>query len=254
MVAYRSPREWEIMREAGRVVAHALRAARDAAGAGVQLRELDAIAAKTIAAMGAEPAFLHYHPSWAPAPYPATIGVSVNDVAVHGVPDGRTLRAGDLVSLNCGASVRGYHGDAAVTFTVGAPSAADRRLIEVAEECLARAIARAVPGNRLGDVAHAVESTARAAGFGVVEGSGGHGIGTAMHEEPQVANTGRPGRGLRIRPGLTIAIEPMISAGRDGSRVLADGWSVATRDGSRAAHVEHSVAVTEDGPVVLTLP
>ncbi|WP_019632692.1 type I methionyl aminopeptidase [Actinomadura atramentaria] len=255
MVTYRSPREWEIMREAGRVVAHALRAARDAAAPGVPARELDAAAARTIASMGAESNFLHYHPSWAPTPYPATACVSVNDVVVHGLPGDRPLREGDLVSVDCGAVLRGYHGDAAITFAVGEPSAADQRLMDVTERALERAIAQAVPGNRVGDIAHAVESTARAAGFGIVEGSGGHGIGTAMHEDPPVPNTGRPGRGLRLRPGLTIAIEPMVCAGAGGDgRTLADGWSVATADGSRAAHFEHSVAVTEDGPVVLTLP
>ena len=255
MVTYRDPRELEIMREAGRVVALTLAAVRDAAGPGVPLAELDTVAARTIKEMGARPSFLHYHPTWSPTPYPASICVSVNEVIVHGIPDGRVLREGDLVSVDCGAELRGYHGDAAVTFAVGEADEAGRRLMDTTRLALERAIEAARPGARLGDIGHAVERTAREAGFGILEGCTGHGIGTAMHEAPDVPNVGRPGRGMVLREGLAIAIEPMFEeGGRDDAVGLDDGWSIATADGSRAAHFEHSIAVTADGPVILTLP
>ncbi|MQY06118.1 Methionine aminopeptidase 1 [Actinomadura sp. RB68] len=243
------------MREAGRVVAHALAAVQEAAEPGVSLLELDAVAARVIAKMDARPSFLGYHPGWAPIPYPGVVCLSVNDVVVHGLPDGRVLREGDLLSADCGAEVGGYHGDAAVTFAVGAADEAGKRLVDTTRLALERAIEAARPGGRMGDIAHAVERTAREAGYGVLEGCGGHGIGTAMHEDPPVPNTGRAGRGLRLREGLAIAIEPMFhEGGRDEAWTMDDGWSIATADGSRAAHFEHSLAITADGPVVLTLP
>jgi methionyl aminopeptidase len=255
MVSYRSPREWELMREAGRVVARTLQAVRDAAEPGISLAELDAVAARSIKEMNAKPSFLHYHPKWSPTPYPATVCVSVNEVIVHGIPDGSVLREGDLVSVDCGAHVGGYHGDAAITFAVGTVDAAGQRLMDVTRQALERAIEAARPGARLGDIGHAVERTARLAGYGILDGCTGHGIGTAMHEEPDVPNRGRPGRGLVLREGLTIAIEPMlIEGGHDDAVVLRDGWSIATADRSRAAHFEHSIAITEDGPLILTLP
>lgn len=253
MVSYKDSRELAAMREAGRVVAVTLERLAAAAEPGISLRELDAIAARCIKEHRARPSFLHYHPLFAPTPYPATVCLSVNEAVVHGIPDGRVLREGDLLSIDCGAHVRGYHGDAAITVPVGWVDPGGLRLMEVTRRALADAIAQAVPGARLGDVSYAVERAARTAGYGILAGCGGHGIGTAMHEDPSVPNTGRPGRGLRLREGLTIAIEPMFhEGGRDEGRTLADGWTIATADGSRAAHFEHSIVITADGPEILT--
>jgi methionyl aminopeptidase len=255
MVAYKTPRELAIMREAGRVVARTLERVAEAAAPGVPLAELDAIGARTIKELDAKPSFLHYHPSWAPMPYPGTLCLSVNDVVVHGIPDGRTLNPGDILSIDCGAVVGGFHGDAAITIPIGTVDAAATRLMDVTRQALHNGIEAAVAGNRIGDISHAVESVARAAGYGLLQGCTGHGIGTAMHEDPAVPNTGRPRRGLRLREGLTIAIEPMlIEGGHDDGRNQRDGWAIATADGSRAAHFEHSIAVTPDGPVILTAP
>ncbi|RKS68444.1 methionine aminopeptidase type I [Actinomadura pelletieri DSM 43383] len=255
MVTYRTPREWERMRDAGRVVARVLASVRDAAEPGVPFGELDVVAARVLKEHGATSPFLHYKPAWAPVPYPANICVSVNEVVVHGIPRGGVLRDGDVVSVDAGARVGGYCGDSAITFMVGRSDEAGLRLIETARLALERGIAAALPGNRMGDVAAAIEGTVRAGGYGIAEGSGGHGIGTEMHEDPPVPNKGRRGRGLKLREGLTIAIEPMVTeGGKDETGLLADGWSVVTVDGSRAAHVEHSVAVTGDGPVILTAP
>lgn len=241
------------MRDAGRVVARILRDVSKTAEAGVALRELDAVAGRVLKEEQATSPFLHYKPTWAPGPYPANICVSVNEVVVHGIPDGRVLQDGDLVTVDAGARLGGYCGDAAVSFMVGAGDEAGRRLVETTRVALERAIAQAVPGNRLGDVSSAVEETARNAGYGIADGSGGHGIGTEMHEDPPVPNTGRRGRGMRLREGLTIAIEPLVTeGGTDATVTLDDGWAVATRDGSRAAHFEHTIAITGDGPVVLT--
>ncbi|ACY99903.1 MULTISPECIES: type I methionyl aminopeptidase [Thermomonospora] len=255
MVSYKSPRELSVMREAGRVVAITLERVAAAAEPGVTPAELDAIAARCIKEHGARPSFLHYRPRFAPTPYPAVLCLSVNEVVVHGIPDGRRLRKGDLLSIDCGAEVGGYHGDAAITISIGPPDAGAARLMEATKRALERGIEAARPGARIGDISHAVEQVGREAGYGILEGCGGHGIGTAMHEEPSVPNTGRPGRGLRLREGLTIAIEPMFhEGGDDHGYTLADGWSIVTSDGSRAAHFEHTVAITADGPVVLTVP
>jgi methionyl aminopeptidase len=253
MVTLKNQAEIDRMREAGRIVGTTLRRVADAVEAGVALAELDAIAAACIREHGARPSFLDYHPRSAPSPYPATLCLSVNDVVVHGIPDDRTLQDGDILSIDCGAEIGGFHGDAAVTVPVGEVDDAAHRLMTTTREALSAAIDAAVPGARLGDVSHAVERTVRP--YGLLEGWGGHGIGTAMHEDPHVPNTGRPGRGMRLREGLVIAIEPMlIEGGDDAGRTLADGWSIATSDGSRAAHFEHTVAVTADGPLVLTAP
>src|SRR5439155_9788899 len=241
------------MREAGHVVARTLAAVAGAVRPGVRLRDLDALAADTIAAQGAKPSFLGYHPSWTPTPYPGVLCLSVNDAIVHGIPDGRALREGDLLSIDCGASVDGYHGDAAITVPVGAVDEAGLRLADAAVRALAAGIAAARPGARLGDVSHAVEAVCRAGGYGIPDGLGGHGVGTAMHEDPSVPNAGRPHRGLPLREGLVIAIEPMLTeGGRSSHRTLADGWTVVTSDGSRASHAEHTIALTADGPLVLT--
>jgi methionyl aminopeptidase len=213
------------------------------------------LAADLIASAGAKPSFLDYHPSWAPMPYPGVLCLSVNDEIVHGIPDRRKLREGDLLSIDCGAYIDGLHGDAAISIGIGTLDAAGQRLIETADRALAAGIAAAQPGARIGDISHAIETVARDAGYGLPPDLGGHGIGTAMHEDPYVPNTGRANRGRPLHEGLVLAIEPMlIEGGRDLRRTLADGWTVATSDGSRASHAEHTIAITADGPVVLTLP
>jgi methionyl aminopeptidase len=243
------------MREAGRVVAHALAAVRAKAAEGISLAELDEVAHAVIRGAGARSPFLNYHPSFAPTPFPAVICASVNDVIVHGIPDDYRLRDGDLVSIDCGAELNGWTGDAAVSFVVGTPDPADLRLIEATERALAAGMAAAVPGARMGDVSSAIGRVARAAGYGVPSGFGGHGIGRKMHEDPHVPNDGRPGRGLRLRHGMTLAIEPMFMAGGGRDFLVApDGWALSTVDASRAAHSEHTIAITDDGPRILTLP
>jgi methionyl aminopeptidase len=251
MVTLRSQAEIDRMREAGQVVGETLRRVTDAVEPGVSLAELDAIAAACIKEHGARPSFLDYHPFWAPTPFPGVLCLSVDDVIVHGIPDNRLLKAGEILSIDCGAEVGGYHGDAAVTVPVGEVDDDARRLMDTTREALTAAITAAVPGGRMGDVGYAVEAIAGP--YGLLEGYGGHGVGTAMHEDPHVPNRGRPRRGLRLREGLVIAIEPMLTeSGVTEGRTLADGWSVATVDGSRAAHFEHTIAITADGPLILT--
>lgn len=245
----------DAMRAAGRVVAAALAAAREASAVGVRLRELDDAAAAAIADAGARSAFLGYHPNWAPAAFPGVVCVSVNDAVVHGIPTDIVLADGDLVSLDCGAHLDGWCGDAAISFVVGTAEPEDLSLIADTDEALARGISAAIAGNRMGDIGSAIGSFARARGRGVLADHGGHGIGRAMHEDPDVPNEGRAGRGMRLRPGLVLALEPMlIRGGADDYRHDEDGWTLRTLDGSRAAHSEHTVAITEDGPVVLTAP
>ncbi|MEU5808469.1 type I methionyl aminopeptidase [Streptomyces sp. NPDC047718] len=253
MVEIKTDQSIDEMRAAGRVVAQALAAVRDAARVGVSLLELDRVARGVLAEAGAASPFLGYRPHFAPVPFPGVICASVNDAIVHGIPDDRRLRDGDLVSIDCGARLGGWVGDAAVSFTVGRPRPADLRLIGTAEAALAAGVAAAVPGNRIGDIAHAVGSVCRDAGYGIPEDFGGHGIGRSMHEDPGVPNEGRPGRGMKLRPGMVLAIEPMVMAGgRDDYRCDGDGWTLRTVDGSRAAHAEHTVAITADGPSILT--
>jgi methionyl aminopeptidase len=255
MVEVKTPGEIDAMRAAGAVVAGALAAVRSAAAAGVRLTELDAVARDVLDAAGATSPFLGYQPSFAQAPFPAVICASVNDVALHGIPGAYRLADGDLVSIDCGAVLDGWAGDAAVSFTVGQARPADARLIATAQAALDAGIAAAVAGGRLGDVSAAVGTVVRAAGYGVSTDFGGHGVGRTMHEAPSVPNDGRAGRGLRLVPGLVFAIEPWFSAGGgDGYTIDADGWTLRSADGSRAVHVEHTVAVTEDGPRILTAP
>ncbi|MES4889500.1 type I methionyl aminopeptidase [Streptomyces sp. NPDC096012] len=243
----------DAMHAAGQVVGRALTAVREAAGVGVRLRELDEVAREVLREAGASSPFLGYRPSFAPVPFPAVICASVNDAIVHGIPTSDRLRDGDLVSIDCGAELDGWVGDSAISFVVGRPRPADLRLIETAERALAAGIEAAVAGNRIGDIAHAVGSVCRTAGYGIMGGFGGHGVGRRMHEEPEVPNEGRPGRGIPLRPGMVIAIEPMlIASGSDAYRTAGDGWTLRTIDGSRAAHVEHTVAITERGPRILT--
>ncbi|GLU50486.1 type I methionyl aminopeptidase [Nocardiopsis ansamitocini] len=255
MVELRTPGEIEAMRAAGRVVARALRAARDRAAVGVTLRELDEAAAQVITEEGAKPLFLDYHPAWAPTPFPGVICASVNDAVVHGIPTDDRLADGDLVSIDCGALLDGWSGDAAISFTVGTADPADTALVEAADGALWAGIAEARPGGRLGDISHAIGRAARKAGYALLADHGGHGIGRTMHEEPFVANDGKKGKGMRLRTGLVLALEPMLIAGGKGAyRHDPDGWTVRSAGGGRAAHVEHTVAVTEDGPLVLTEP
>ncbi|MFI8826200.1 type I methionyl aminopeptidase [Streptomyces sp. NPDC053431] len=253
MVEIKSDENLLLMREAGRVVAQALEAVREKAAPGVTLAELDRAAREVLAAAGAGSPFLGYRPDWAPVPFPAVVCLSVNDAIVHGVPDGTRLADGDLVSADCGAVLGGWVGDSAVSFTVGRARPEDTRLIDTAYEALEAGIAAAVVGNRVGDIAHAVGRVCRRAGYGIPDGLGGHGVGRTMHEGPDVPNEGRPGRGMPLRHGMVVAIEPMlIGGGRDDHYTARDGWTIRTIDGSRAAHTEHTVAITDDGPRVLT--
>lgn len=235
------------MREAGRITAAALRVVASAVRPGVTTAELDKLAEETIREAGALPAFKGYHG------FPATLCTSVNDQVVHGIPAARVLREGEILSVDCGAIVEGYYGDSAMTFPVGAVSAEARRLMDVTKESLEAGIARCMPGMRLYDISAAVQAVAERSGFGVVREYVGHGIGRSMHEDPQVPNYGKAGTGPTLKPGMVLAIEPMINAGRADVRSLDDGWTVVTADGSLSAHFEHTVAVTEAGPRVLTL-
>jgi methionyl aminopeptidase len=246
VITRKSAEEIDRMRRAGRLVGHTLSRVVEAVRPGVALLELDALAERVIREGGGIPSFLGYHG------FPATLCLSPNDWIVHGIPNGYVLQEGDILSVDCGAIVEGWHGDAAVTVPVGRVDEAARRLIETTERAMWAGIAQVRAGNRLSDIGHAVERAA-APGYGVVREYVGHGIGTRMHEEPQVPNYGRPGRGLRLEVGLTLAIEPMVNEGGPESRVLDDGWTVVTRDGSRSAHFEHTVAITPQGPEVLTL-
>jgi methionyl aminopeptidase len=254
VIALKAGSEIARMREAGLVVAEILWTVAAAAQPGVRLKELDRLAADIMRQRGAVPSFLGYQPAWAPRPYPGVVCLSINETIVHGIPDGRKLQDGDLLSIDCGVSVGAYHADSAITISVGRMSQQNRRLIETAEQALAAGIQAARPGAHLGDVSHAIEQVSRGASYGIPYAYGGHGIGRAMHEDPHVPNTGEPGGGLLLREGLVLALEPMLQAGgKDATRVLRDGWSLVTADGSRAAHAERTVAITADGPVVLTL-
>ncbi|MFI1364117.1 type I methionyl aminopeptidase [Streptomyces griseochromogenes] len=253
MVELKTDTSIDAMHAAGQVVGRALTAVREAAGVGVSLLELDEVARQVLREAGASSPFLGYRPSFAPTPFPAVICASVNDAIVHGIPTPHRLRDGDLVSIDCGAILDGWAGDSAISFTVGRARPADLRLIDTAERALAAGIEAAVVGNRIGDIAHAVGRACRTAGYGIPSGFGGHGIGRRMHEDPDVPNEGRPGRGLPLRHGMVLAIEPMlIASGKDGYYEAPDGWTLRTADGSRAAHAEHTVAITEDGPRILT--
>ncbi|MFH9090636.1 type I methionyl aminopeptidase [Streptomyces sp. NPDC017673] len=255
MVEIKTDAALDAMREAGRVVAHALAAVQKVADVGVSLRELDEVARSVLAEAGAGSPFLGYRPSFAPVAFPAVICTSVNDAVSHGIPTGYRLRDGDLVSIDCGAELDGWTGDAAISFTVGTPRPGDLDLIDATRQALDAGIAAAQVGGRIGDISHAIDTVARKAGCGMPADFGGHGIGRSMHEDPHVPNRGRPGRGFPLRHGLVLAIEPMLMAGgRNTYRTDGDGWTLRTTDGSRAAHFEHTVAITDQGPRVLTLP
>jgi methionyl aminopeptidase len=247
-IQIKTPEQFATMREAGLVVARTLDVVAAAVRPGVSTAELDAVAEREIRAAGATPSFLGYHG------YPATICTSVNEEIVHGIPTpARRLNEGDIISIDCGAIVGGWHGDAARTVGVGAISAEHAALLGGCEAALWHGLAQARPGGRLGDISHAVQTSIEQAGpYGVVEEYTGHGIGTAMHMDPPVPNYGQPGRGPRLRAGMALAIEPMVTLGSPETILLEDGWTVITADGGWAAHFEHTVAITADGPWVLT--
>ena len=248
-IELKSPAQVEQMRAAGLVVARTLEVLRAEVRPGLTTGELDRVAEETVRGLGAVPSFLGY----GEPPFPATICVSVDDEIVHGIPGDRVLRGGQLVSIDCGAVVDGWHGDAAVTVPVGAVAPEAQRLLEVTEAALWAGLAAARVGGRVGDISAAVEGSARGAGrYGVVADYTGHGIGTALHQPPDVPNVGRAGRGARLVEGLVLAVEPMLTLGDPDDVLLDDEWTVATRDGSLAAHFEHTVALTSGGAWVLT--
>ena len=249
MIILKSDREIQAMREAGRLTALAHQEVAKAIAPGVTTAELDHIVDTFIRKMGGTPSFKGY------MGYPASICASVNDVVVHGIPSPqRSLAEGDIISLDIGAFYGGFHGDAARTWPVGKVSEEARRLLEVTEESLARGIAAARGGGHLSDIGHAVQTYVESHGFSVVRDYVGHGIGTKMHEDPQIPNFGPSGQGPQLRPGMVLAIEPMVNAGGYPVKTLGDGWTVITMDGSLSAHFEHTVALTEQGPQILTLP
>ena len=237
------------MRKAGRVVAEMHEKTRAAIRPGITTMELDRVARDVIEKRGARSNFLNYHG------FPAVICTSPNDMIVHGIPSETVvLNDGDIISIDCGAIIEGYHGDAAYTAPVGDVSPEARKLIEVTEASLAAGIAQMIDGNRLTDISHAVQTVAEAGGYSVVREYVGHAIGTAMHEEPQVPNYGPPGKGPKLRSGMVFAIEPMVNLGRPETFLLDDGWSVVTADGSLSVHVEHTIAITDNGPEIYTIP
>jgi methionyl aminopeptidase len=251
-IEVKSPDQILLMRQAGLVVGGALALVSEAAVPGVTTRALDTLAEEYIRDHGAIPSFLDY-PYSGHNDFPATLCLSVNDEIVHGIPGDRVVAEGDLVSIDCGAILEGWHGDAAVTVGVGTLAPADLALIEATDDALWAGLAEARVGGRLSDISHAVETSLRAAGpYGIVQEYVGHGIGTQMHMDPQVPNYGPPGRGPELVAGMALAVEPMATLGRRHTRLLDDDWTVVTADGSRAAHFEHTVALTVDGPWVLT--
>jgi methionyl aminopeptidase len=255
VVELKTPGEIEAIRAAGQVVAEVLATVRAHAAAGTRLADLDETARSVLKQAGATSPFLGYQPSFASAPFPAVICASVNDAALHGIPGRYRLADGDLLSVDCGAVLDGWTADAATSFTVGSDRPADTRLIATTDAALRAGIAAAVPGARIGDISAAIGAVGRAGGYGICTDFGGHGVGRAMHEDPHIPNEGKAGRGLRLVPGLVIAIEPwFLAGGRDSYRIDRDGWTIRSADGSRAAHIEHTIAVTDDGPRILTAP
>ena len=247
MIVLKTSRELALMKEACRISAGALKVAGEAVKPGISTWEIDRIAYDYIKSQGAEPNFLGLYG------FPATACISINDEVIHGIPSKtRILKAGDIVSIDLGAKIGGYNGDNAATFACGDVSDEAKRLMDTTRESLYKAIEAAVPGGKLGDVSSAVQRYCEERGYGVVREYTGHGIGKALHEDPSVPNYGTAGRGVRLLPGMTIAIEPMINQGTARIKVLPDGWTVKTTDGKLSAHFEHTVAITKDGPVILT--
>lgn len=249
MIVLKTSRELALMREAGRISQRALREAGKAVEPGVSTWELDKIVKNYIEKAGAKPSFLGY------GGFPASACISVNHVVIHGIPSKKQiLKEGDIVSIDVGACLNGFHGDNAWTFPCGDVSKEAQDLMDATRESLFAGIAAALKGARLGDIGHAVQEYVEARSYSVVRDFVGHGVGTSLHEDPSVPNYGKPGRGVRLTPGMVIAIEPMINAGTKSVRVLEDGWTTVTTDGSLSAHFEHTVAITPDGPVILTRP
>ena len=252
MIELRTPAEVDQMRAAGGFVAGVLTTLSESAEVGMNLLELDAQAHRLITQRGAESCYIDYHPSFGGSPFGKVLCTSVNDAALHGLPHDYVLRDGDLLSLDFAVAVDGWVADSAISLVVGTPRAEDLHLIAITEKALAAGIAAALPGGRMGDVSAAIGDVARAAGFGINTDFGGHGVGRTMHGDPHVPNDGRHGRGFPLKPGLVFAIEPWFMLGTDRIFTDPDGWTLRSLDGSRAAHSEHTVAVTEDGPLVLT--
>jgi methionyl aminopeptidase len=248
MITIRTPQEIEIMRRNNRLVAQVLQRLRKAIQPGITTAELDQLAERTIREAGAIPAFKGYRG------YPASLCVSVNEEVVHGIPGPRRLREGEIVSLDVGVYRNEYYGDAAITVPVGKVSEQATRLLEVTQQALAKGIEQATHGNRLLDIAHAIQSWVESRGFAVVRDFVGHGIGRALHEDPQVPNFGPPHHGPRLRPGMVLAIEPMINVGTWAVKILEDGWTVVTADRSLSAHFEHTIAISDGEPDILSLP
>ena len=247
MIVLKTTRELSLMKEACRISAGALRVAGEAVKPGVSTWEIDRIAYEYIKSQGAEPNFLHLYG------FPATACISINDEIIHGIPSKeRILKEGDIVSIDLGAKVHGYNGDNAATFACGKISEQAQRLMDTTRESLYKAIEMAVPGNKIGDIAWAVQDYCEQRGYGVVREYTGHGVGRELHEDPSVPNYGKAGRGVRLLPGMTLAIEPMINEGTAAIRQMPDGWTVKTADHKLSAHFEHTVAITNDGPVILT--
>ena len=246
-IILKKPEQILLMKEAGRITGEALLVARDAIRPGISTKEIDELIYQHIVKSGAKPSFLGYHG------FPGSACISVNNQIIHGIPSRKViLQEGDIVKVDVGAFYRGYHGDSAKTFAVGRVSEQAQRLIEVTRESFYRGVEFARVGNRLGDIGHAIQAHAEGHGYGVVRKYIGHGVGTHLHEEPDVPNYGTPGRGCRLYPGMTIAIEPMVNEGTADVKELPDGWTVVTADGGLSAHYEHTVAITEDGPILLT--
>ena len=256
MIELRTPREIEEMRPAGRFVADVLLAVREAAGVGVNLLELDEVAHKMIRDQGAESCYIDYHPSFGAMPFGKVICTSVNDAELHGLPFDYTLKDGDLLSIDFAASVNGWVSDSALSIVVGTPDPAraerDATLIRTTEVALEAGIAAAQPGKKIGDISAAIAEVAHAAGYSVNTDFGGHGVGRTMHGDPHVPNNGRAGRGFPLKPGLVIAVEPWFLETTDKIFTDPDGWTLRSEDGSRGAHSEHTIAITEDGPLILT--
>ena len=253
MVEYKTPGEVDAMYAAGQVAARILASVREQARPGTRLAELDATARDVLTEARATSPFLGYQPTLEQSPFPAAICASVNDAALHDIPGRYRLADGDLLSIDCGATLDGWASDAAISIQIGNPRPEDTSLIETATQALRAGIAAAVPGGRLSDISAAIGAVGRAGHYGICTAFGGHGIGHTMHEDPHIPNIARPGRGLHLIPGLVIAIEPwFLAGGKDKCEIDSNGWTVRSTDGSRAAHVEHTVAITADGPVVLT--
>lgn len=246
MIVLKSAKELQRMREAGRIVARVHQEIKEIIRPGVTTKRIDQLAEQVIRKHGATPSFKGYNG------FPGSVCVSVNEELVHGIPGDRQLQEGDIISVDIGACYQGYHGDSAWTYPVGRVSAEAERLLHVTEASLYKGLAAAEPGARIGDISHAIQTLVEAEGFSIVQEYVGHGIGQSLHEDPKVPNYGPAGRGLRLKPGLTLAVEPMVNLGSRYVRTLDDGWTVVTQDGALCAHFEHTIAITDNGHEILT--